>query len=76
MLLYLLLVIASELDILKNTISSFSNTTKLTTTSTNTSAGGLSITTPALANAFESDITISALATSQTLNFLVYFANR
>ena len=61
--------VASELDILKNTISSFSNTTKLTTTSTNTSAGGLSITTPALANAFESDITISALATSQTLEF-------
>ena len=61
--------VASELDGLKTTISSFSNTTKLTTSSTNSTAADLSITTPALASAFESDITISSLATSQTLEF-------
>ena len=61
--------VASELDGLKTTISSFSNTTKLTTSSTNSTAADLSITTPALASTFESDITISSLATSQTLEF-------
>ena len=53
---------------LKTNISTFKDKTKLITSSADTSAS-LSISSPNTAKAFTSDINISALATSQTLEF-------
>ena len=60
--------VAVELDALKTNISTFKDKTKLITSSADTSAS-LSISSPNTAKAFTSDINISALATSQTLEF-------
>lgn len=58
----------SELDVLKTSIQTFQNKTTLSASSTDTAAS-LSINSPSIAKQFSSDINISALATSQTLEF-------
>ena len=58
----------SELDVLKTSIQTLQNKTTLSTSSTDTAAT-LSINSPSIAKQFSSDINISALATSQTLEF-------
>ncbi len=60
--------LTSELDILKTSLQSFQNKTTLSTSSSSTAAT-LSINSPSDAKAFISDINISSLATSQTLEF-------
>ena len=60
--------LTSELDTLKTSLQSFQNKTTLSTSSTSTAAS-LSINSPPNAKAFSSDINISSLATSQTLEF-------
>jgi len=60
--------VAVELDKLKSNTYTFANKTLLTTSSANTAAS-LSITTPSTAVAFQSDVKVSNLATSQTLEF-------
>ncbi|MAQ06777.1 MAG: hypothetical protein CMN50_03645 [SAR116 cluster bacterium] len=60
--------VASELDTLKTNVLTFKDKTKLVTSSADTNTT-LSVTSPSIAKAFTSDINISALATSQTLEF-------
>jgi flagellar hook-associated protein 2 len=60
--------VATELDKLKTNTLSFANKTLLKTSSSSTAAS-LKITSPSSAVAFQSDINISSLATSQTLEF-------
>ena len=63
--------IVSDLDKLKTSVLGFKNKTKLTTSSTSTSAT-LSISNPSIARQFTSDINITSLATSQTLEISGY----
>tara|TARA_X000000950_G_scaffold229239_1_gene277006 strand:+ start:779 stop:2734 length:1956 start_codon:yes stop_codon:yes gene_type:complete len=60
--------VATELNKLKENTLDFANKTLLTTTSSSTAAS-LTISNPSSANAFQSDINISNLATAQTLEF-------
>ena len=60
--------VALELSNLKASVSSFANNTKLTTSSASTTAT-LSIQDPSVAKAFNSDVQVTQLATSQTLEF-------
>ena len=60
--------VVSELDSLNTLVKSFQNNTKLVTSSSNTSAS-LVVSDPSTAKTFESDINVTALATSQTLEF-------
>ena len=60
--------LTSELDTLKNSIQNFKNNTTLSTSSASTAAT-LSINSSSNAKSFSSDINISSLATSQTLEF-------
>jgi len=60
--------VASELGSLKTSISSLSNKTKLSTSSAS-SLNTISVSNPSIAQAFSSDITVSTLATPQTLEF-------
>ncbi len=60
--------VALELDTLKTNVLTFKDKTKLVTSSADTNTT-LSVTSPSTAKAFTSDINISALATSQTLEF-------
>ena len=60
--------LTSELDILKTSLQSFQNNTTLSTSSSS-AAASLSINSPSNAKAFTSDLNISSLATSQTLEF-------
>jgi len=60
--------VASELSSLKTSISSLSNKTKLSTSSAS-SLNTISVSNPSIAQAFSSDITVSTLATPQTLEF-------
>ena len=60
--------VALELSNLKTSVSSFANNTKLSTSSASTTAT-LSIQDPSVAKAFNSDVQVTQLATSQTLEF-------
>ena len=60
--------VASELNILKTNASALANKTKLSTNSAST-LNTISITNPSIAKVFSSDVTVSALATPQTLEF-------
>ena len=60
--------VAIELNLLKTNTLAFSDKTLLSTSSANVAAS-LSINNPSTAKVFDSDINISALATSQTLEF-------
>lgn len=60
--------VAVELKSLQANILGFENTTKLSTSSASTSAT-ISITNPSKAKSFDSDVKITQLATSQTLEF-------
>ena len=60
--------VVSELDSLNSSYKGFQNNTKLVTSSADTSAS-ITISDPSNAKTFESDINITALATSQTLEF-------
>ena len=60
--------VALELSSLKTSVSSFANNTKLSTSSGSTTAT-LSIQDPSVAKAFNSDVRVTQLATSQTLEF-------
>jgi len=60
--------VASELNILKTNASSLANKTKLSTNSAST-LNTISIINPSVAKVFSSDVTVSALATPQTLEF-------
>ena len=60
--------VALELSSLKTSVSSFANNTKLSTSSGSTTAT-LSIQDPSIAKAFNSDVRVTQLATSQTLEF-------
>ena len=60
--------VALELSNLKTSVSSFANNTKLSTSSGSTTAT-LSIQDPSVAKAFNSDVQVTQLATSQTLEF-------
>ena len=60
--------VASELNLLKTNTSALSNKTKLSTSSAST-LNTISVSNPALAQTFSSDVTVSALATPQTLEF-------
>ena len=60
--------LSSDLNTLKTSLQSYKNKTTLSTSSTSTAAT-LSIKSPASAKPFTSDINISSLATSQTLEF-------
>ena len=60
--------VALELSNLKTSVSSFANNTKLSTSSGSTTAT-LSIQDPSIAKAFNSDVRVTQLATSQTLEF-------
>ena len=63
--------IVSDLDKLKTSVLGFKNKTKLTTSSSSTS-GTLLISNPSIARQFTSDINITSLATSQTLEISGY----
>ena len=60
--------LTSDLNTLKSSLQTFKNQTTLTTTS-NSTAANLIINSPSIAKSFSSDINISSLATSQTLEF-------
>ena len=60
--------VAKELNLLKTTTAALANKTKLSVSSSST-ANTISITSPSVAKTFSSDITVSALATPQTLEF-------
>ena len=60
--------VVSELDSLNSLVKGFQNNTKLVTSSADTSAS-ITISDPSNAKTFESDINVTALATSQTLEF-------
>ena len=60
--------VASNLSTLKSSASVLANKTKLTTSSASTK-NTISVTTPSKAKAFSSDITVTSLATPQTLEF-------
>ena len=60
--------VASELNILKTNTLSLANKTKLSTNSAST-LNTISIINPSVAKVFSSDVTVSALATPQTLEF-------
>mgnify|MGYP007000153174 len=60
--------VSNELNKLKTSTASLVNKTKLTTTSAST-ANTISISTASKAKVFSSDITVSTLATPQTLEF-------
>ena len=64
-----LATVVSDLNDLKTDVLNFKNKTKLVTSSGNTTASSLTISTPSVAKTFASDINISNLATSQTLEF-------
>ena len=60
--------VAKELNLLKTTTSALANKTKLSVSSSSTT-NSISINSPSVAKTFSSDITVSALATPQTLEF-------
>lgn len=60
--------VAKELDLLKTTTALLSNKTKLSVSSASTK-NTISITSPSVAKTFSSDLTVSSLATPQTLEF-------
>ena len=60
--------VASELNLLKTNASALANKTKLSTSSAST-LNTISVTNPSIAQAFSSDVTVSTLATPQTLEF-------
>jgi len=60
--------VAKELNVLKTTTSALANKTKLSVSSSSTT-NSISINSPSVAKTFSSDITVSALATPQTLEF-------
>ena len=60
--------VAKELNLLKTTTAGLANKTKMTASSAST-VNTISITSPSLAKAFSSDVTVTALATPQTLEF-------
>ena len=60
--------VAKELNLLKTTTAGLANKTKLSVSSSSTT-NTISITSPSIAKTFSSDITVSALATPQTLEF-------
>jgi flagellar hook-associated protein 2 len=60
--------VAKELDLLKTTTALLANKTKLSVSSASTT-NTISITSPSVAKAFSSDLTVSSLATPQTLEF-------
>ncbi len=60
--------VVSELDSLKTLATSFQDKTKLNTSSSS-SAASISVTSASVAQAFNSDLNISTLATAQTLEF-------
>ena len=60
--------VASELNLLKTNTSALANKTKLSTSSAST-LNTISVTNPSIAKAFSSDVTVSTLATPQTLEF-------
>ena len=60
--------VASELNLLKTNASALANKTKLSTSSAST-LNTISVTNPSVAKAFSSDVTVSTLATPQTLEF-------
>ena len=60
--------VASELNLLKTNTSALANKTKLSTSSAST-LNTISVSNPALAQTFSSDVTVSTLATPQTLEF-------
>ena len=66
-----LATLSSELGNLKTSISGFAGTSKYTATSTS-SGNTISVSDTSLATAFTSDVQVTALATSQTLEFSGY----
>jgi flagellar capping protein FliD len=60
--------VASELNLLKTNASALANKTKLSTSSAST-LNTISVINPSIAQAFSSDVTVSTLATPQTLEF-------
>ena len=60
--------VAKELNLLKTTTAALANKTKLSVSSSSTT-NTINITSPSVAKTFSSDITVSALATPQTLEF-------
>ncbi len=60
--------VASELNLLKTNASALANKTKLSTSSAST-LNTIAVTNPSVAQAFSSDVTVSTLATPQTLEF-------
>ena len=66
-----LATLSSELGTLKTSISGFSGTSKYTATSTST-ANTISVSDTSSATPFTSDVQVTALATSQTLEFSGY----
>ena len=64
-----LATVVSDLNDLKSDVLNFKNKTKLVTSTTNTTASSLTISNPSTARPFSSDINITSLATSQTLEF-------
>ncbi len=63
--------LSAELSNLKTSITGFAGTSKYTASSSNTS-NTISVSNPATATAFTSDVQVTALATSQTLEFSGY----
>ena len=64
-----LATVVSDLNDLKTDVVNFKNKTKLVASTTNTTASSLTISSPSSARTFSSDINITSLATSQTLEF-------
>ena len=64
-----LATVVSDLNDLKSDVLNFKNKTKLVTSTTNTTASSLTISSPSTARTFSSDLNITSLATSQTLEF-------
>ena len=64
-----LATVVSDLNDLKTDVLNFKNKTKLVTSTTNTTASSLTISSPSSARTFSSDLNITSLATSQTLEF-------
>ena len=60
--------VAKELNLLKTTTALLANKTKLSVSSASTT-NTISITSPSVAKTFSSDLTVSSLATPQTLEF-------
>ena len=60
--------VAKELNLLKTTSASLANKTKLSVSSAST-ANTISINSPSIAKTFSSDVTVTSLATPQTLEF-------